>query len=162
MKSTSFHLRLLLLIGPLLCPHFPLLIPRWSSPSTGPTTLPWYRIPSSPRCRVTTSPCSCGCGGAAGTSSRRPLRPEAVARRRRPLCAAPSETVCSIIPKKKKKKLSNVLASPPQKCSGKEKCVHSLNNCYQGALEAHLNPSASSEQPSEQQTRGERLKSRQA
>lgn len=102
-KSTSFLRRLLLLTGPLLCPHFPLLIPLWSSPLTGPTTLPWYRIPSSPRCQVTTSPCSCGCGGAAATSSRQPLRPEAVARRRRPSCAAPSETVCSIRKKRKKK-----------------------------------------------------------
>lgn len=98
-KSTSSRLRLLLLIGPLLCPHFPPLTPPWSSPSTGPTTLPWYRIPSSRRCRATTSPCSCGCGGAEATSRRQPLRPEAVARRRRPSCAAPSETVRSMIPR---------------------------------------------------------------
>lgn len=162
MKSTSSRLRLLLLIGPLLCPHFPLPTPPWSSPSTGPTTLPRYQIPSSRRCRATTSPCSCGCAGVEATSSRQPLRPEAVARRRRPSCAAPSGTVPSMIPKLQKKKRNSVLASPPQNCSGKEKCVHSLDNCYQGALEAHLNPSASSEQPSEQQTGGERLKSRQA
>lgn len=118
MKWTSFHLRLLLLIGPLLCPHFLLPIPLWCSPSTGPTTWPWCRIPSSPRCRVTTSPCSCGCGGAAATSSPPPLRPEATARRRRRSCAALSETVCSIT-QGQKKEITRPRFSP-QDCSGEE------------------------------------------
>lgn len=65
--------------------------------------------------------------------------------------------------KKKEIKLNDVLAPPPQNCRKKEKkCVYSLDNCYQGALETHLNPSASSEQPSKPRAGGGRLKSRQA
>ena len=92
-KLTSSRLRLLLPTGPRLCPLSPPPIRHWSSPSTDPTTLPWCRTRSSLRCQATTSPCSCGSEGAAPTSSPRPLRPEGVARMRRPSCAALSRTV---------------------------------------------------------------------
>lgn len=93
-KSTSSHLRLLQPTGPRLCPLSPLLIHHWSSPSTDPTTLPWCQIQSSPPCPAITSPCSCGCEGAAPTSNPRPLRPEEIAKRRRPSYAALSRMVC--------------------------------------------------------------------
>ena len=68
-KLTSSHLHLPLPTGPQLCPLSPPLIRLWSSPSMGPTTWPWCRTRSLPRYRATTSPCSCGCEGAAPTSS---------------------------------------------------------------------------------------------